>query len=338
MPPLLLRKIGLSLAALVLLLCELPLSAHADPQFTEDFQTWQIGAVHGHITKRFMGYLDTQNNEINLTDKRGNSFNNNTHQGQLLVRAALGFQLTKTISLWSGYGWAPSFQPHFRNENQVWEQVLYERRFKHVNLSNRTRLEMRYIADTSGTAVRLRNQFRVAFPLGKTRWSLVAYDEPFFNLNTVMNGPRQGFNQNWAFIGIGRQLSNTVNLDVGYLNNYVRNFRPVPDRINNVIFVSLNCNLGNSGFGLRKPKAAEPGKNLPASSTLKSTHTLAPGNATDALLQAAGAQADVPSLLPVAQPNLEIAPVAMAATASSASMPATLGKENTKALRLIPSP
>lgn len=304
MPLLSLRKTFLSLLALTLLLGQIPLPAQADSKFTEDFQTWQIGSIRGHITKRLMYYLDMQNNVVNLTDKRGNSRNNDTHEGQILVRPAIGLQLTKSLSFWQGYGWTPSYQPQFRNENQVWEQILYERRFKHVNVSNRSRLEMRYIADTSAASVRFRNQFRLAFPLGKTKWSLVAYDEPFFNLNTVQNGPRGGFNQNWAFIGVGRRLSKSVNLDIGYLNNYVRNFRPVADRINNVIFVSLNVNMPGTGFDLRKPNNNEPA-NKGTDPSLKSSDDSAPNT----LAQAAGAQPGVASLLPVAQPNLEIEPL-----------------------------
>jgi hypothetical protein len=282
------RKACLGMLGFSLLLGQMPLVAHAEHD-TSDFQTWQLGTIQGHITKRILGYLDTQNNVINLTDKQGNSAQG-THEGQLLVRPALGFQVTKGWSVWQGYGWTPNFQPQFRNENQIWEQALYQHRFKHFAISNRTRLEIRWIANTDGqTAVRLRNQFRVVVPLGKTRWSLVAFDEPFINLNTVPMGPRQGFNQNWAFLGIERTLHTGVNLDVGYLNNYVRNFRPVPDRVNNVIFVSLNINLPGTGFDL---------------------HHQPPGNGKtpNKVSMSADGQAAVP-LLPDIQPNLEIAPI-----------------------------
>jgi hypothetical protein len=235
------------LLGLLLSLSFLGTSAWAEPVL-DDFQAWQIGVLRGHITDRVLWYLDTQNNEVNLPGQPGRSAHNPdnnhfTHEGQLLVRPALGYQLNKAVSVWQGYGWTPSYQPQFRNEHQIWEQVLLQKNFKHLNLSNRTRLEIRRIQDAQGTALRLRDQLRAAIPLGKTPWSLVAYDEPFFNLNSVQAGPHSGFNQNWAFLGINRKITRNVNAEVGYLNNYVRNFRPVPDRINHVIMFSLNINL-----------------------------------------------------------------------------------------------
>lgn len=235
------------LSALLALLPLLSLSApavFADSFVTDDLQTWQIGVIRGHITNRLLGYLDAQNNVVDMTSKP-TQFNGKTHEGQLLIRPALGFQVNKYLSVWQGYGWTPGFQPQFRNENQIWEQVLLERNFQHIRLSSRTRLEIRRIQDADGTALRLRNQFRVMVPLGQTQWSLVAYDEPFFNLNTVGNGPRSGFNQNWLFAGINRRFGKNFNMEVGYLNNYVRNFNPVPDRMNHVIMIGLNMNVNN---------------------------------------------------------------------------------------------
>lgn len=292
------RKACLAILSLTMLIAQLPLQAQAD-HTTEDFQTWQVGSVEGHISKRILYYFDTQNNVVNLTDKKGNSAHNDPHEGQLIIRSGLGYQLTKGWSLWQGYGWAPNFQPQYRNEQQIWEQAFYRHRFKHVFISNRSRMEIRWIHNTSGeTALRFRNQFRIAVPIGRTRWALVAFDEPFFNMNSVHNGPRAGFNQNWAFIGIERNIdrNRTINLDVGYLNNYVRNFRPVPDRINNAIFVSLNMNMPGTGFYLRKQPLPSPAKT--------------------------GIIPTVPledlAVLRNSQPNIEIAPIMKAETKTKA--------------------
>jgi hypothetical protein len=295
--------------------------AQAEQPYTQDFQTWQFGVMQGHITKRILGYFDTQVNTVNLTQNPNNSLSNK-HAGQLLIRPAIGLQLTKGWSIWQGYGWTPNFQPEYRNENQLWEQLVYQHCFKHLNFSNRTRFEIRRIYAAGGTALRLRNQVRLAVPLGKTRWSLVAFDEPFFNLNTVDNGPRAGFNQNWAFLGIGRRLTKSVNLDIGYLNNYVRNFAPVPDRMNHVIFAALNINVPGTGFDLRKPNATKPSSSGPAKSSGDSPNSANAQELTPAI-----------SLLPVVEPNLEIAPVTRSAsqaettslntTPVSASLPST---------------
>lgn len=229
-----------------------------------DLQMWQIGSVRTHISKRLLGYTDVQNNEVNLTGKPGLS-TPGTHYGQLLVRPALGFQVNKYLSVWQGYGWTPTFQPQFRNENQIWEQLILERKFEHLHnltLISRSRLEIRRLAGASGTAIRFRNQFRAALPLGNTKWSLVMYDEPFINLNTVGNGPRSGFNQNWLFLGINRKITKSVSAEIGYLNNYVNQPLSGTDRMNHVVMVSMSIVPTFSGVDLRRKRIDEPNPTL----------------------------------------------------------------------------
>ncbi len=244
-----------ALLGLLLFCGVLSLPALAETPIQDEAQAWQIVILRGHLTRRFLGYLDAQNHVANLTDKPGRSVQH-AYESQLMLRSALGVQLTDRLTYWQGFGWMPSFQPQFRNEYQAWEQLLYERRFKYFSVTSRTRLESRYIENTgSGASHRVWSQLRVGVPLGRnSRWSLVVFDQPFYNLNSVPNGPRHGFNQNWAFVGVGRRLTKTLSLDAGYLNNYVRNYRPVPNRMNHVFFVSVVYNLGNAGVDLRKPK------------------------------------------------------------------------------------
>jgi hypothetical protein len=311
--------------------------AQADPFVMQnDLQMWQIGSIRTHITKRILGYMDVQNNEVNLTGTKGHS-TPGTHYGQLLIRPAIGFQVNKYLSVWQGYGWTPSFQPQFRNENQIWEQFILERKFEHLHnlsLSSRNRLEIRRIAGAGGTALRYRNQLRAALPLGKTKWSLVMYDEPFINLNTVGNGPRSGFNQNWFFFGINRKISKSVSAEVGYLNNYVNNPLNSTDRMNHVIMISMNINPTFSGIDLRKkhnideprptldqilqqtaPGAAPP--DTPKSDSQAAPHlTLNADDGTvhsadaEAVIAANEARASLDTPLSVNEPELEILPIA----------------------------
>ena len=55
---------------------------------------------------------------------------------RLLLRPAVGFQLTPEVSLWAGYGWTPSFTPSYRDEQRPWQQLLVEQRFGVVSLVN----------------------------------------------------------------------------------------------------------------------------------------------------------------------------------------------------------
>lgn len=256
------QKLGILSLAMTSLMLTLPGQAFAQQRFLQDdLQTWQIFATRGHITKRLLYYFDSQNNVVNLTDKMGNSAkrtdnNKHTHEGQLLLRPALGFEVNKTLSIWQGFGWTPSFQPQFRNEFQLWEQAIVQHNFKYFTISSRSRLEIRRIANAGSTAYRFRNQFRLQVPLDKKHnWAFTLFDEPFWNLNTVTRGPQQGFNQNWLFAGITRKIAPDLSLDVGYLNNYVKNQAPAKSRMNHVIMFSLNYTPKFPGYDLRNLRA-----------------------------------------------------------------------------------
>lgn len=161
----------------------------------------------------------------------------------LLVRPALGYQITKRLSLWQGYAWAPVLQPMFRNENRIFQQALYETKFKKLSISNRTRLEERWIENTDGTAVRARNAIRLSYPLSRSgKWAIVTSDELFVNFNSVENGPVAGFDQNRVFAGISRKLHEHVTMEFGYLNQLI-NRHSMSNRMNHVLLLGLNINM-----------------------------------------------------------------------------------------------
>jgi hypothetical protein len=122
--------------------------------------------------------------------------------------------------------------------------VQVESNPKKFKLTNRTRLEERWIKGTHGTSVRLRDMVRAAYPIGKSeRWSMVGYNELFVNLNSVDNGPSSGIDQNRAFIGINHKWNQHVNAEAGYLNQWLIKKDPVADHMNHVIMLTLNFNL-----------------------------------------------------------------------------------------------
>src|SRR5690606_2349588 len=97
-----------------------------------------------------------------------------------------------------------------------------DNKIRKLSLTNRTRLEERFIEDTGGASIRGRHMLRGSYPVGKSqKWSLVAYDELFVNFNSVSNGPASGLDQNRAFAGINRKLNEHANVEAGYMMNYV---------------------------------------------------------------------------------------------------------------------
>jgi hypothetical protein len=161
---------------------------------------------------------------------------------QLIVRPAVGYQVGKKTSVWLGYAWTPSYFPADRDESRLFQQLLIEDLSPRFDLINRTRLEERFIGAAGGTSLRLRHQVRAVTPLSRRgrRWTAVASDELFWNLNGTPNGPTSGFDQNRAFLGASYGLSRQTRLEFGYLRADVNPPRNRPDRRLDVLMVTLN--------------------------------------------------------------------------------------------------
>ena len=216
-------------------------AAHADINPDDNLQLWNPVNIKGHLHEKVPVHLELQPRS-NLA---GSETTNPNAFSLLIVRPAIGVQLNKQVSIWQGYGWTPSFNPEYRDEHRLFQQLLIETPLKHLTLTNRSRLEERFIQDTNGEAsVRVRHQLRVTVPLDKQKkWNAVIYDEPFFNLNSVPTGPQAGFDQNRIFVGFQRRLNRHATVEAGYINNYVNRRSPVRDRLNHAIVLGLNFNV-----------------------------------------------------------------------------------------------
>lgn len=107
---------------------------------------------------------------------------------------------------------------------------------------NRTRFEQRTITSSlPGTSLRWRHQLKWNYPINN-RWSFVASEELFANMNTVSWGPAAGFDQNRVFVGAGRKFTSTYRAEVGYMNQYV-NKGLVHDLIDHQLSLNLYINV-----------------------------------------------------------------------------------------------
>jgi uncharacterized protein DUF2490 len=48
---------------------------------------------------------------------------------QLILRPAVGYKLNDHFPLWQGYAWVGNYQPSFREENRLYQQLLYVANF-----------------------------------------------------------------------------------------------------------------------------------------------------------------------------------------------------------------
>lgn len=201
------------LAAALVLLTGGPAAAKTE----HDGQLWFPLYLTTHLGERGLGYFE-------VNPRIGN---NVSEIDQLLLRPAVGYQVTPHLSLWQGYAWVNDYQPSYQDEHRSFQQAVYTTPVFQTSLTSRTRLEERWIRGDPGTGLRAREMIRLSVPLaGSKAWSLVLYDEVFVNLNSVRGGPQSGFDQNRAFIGVNRMLSPHVNVDLGYQNLVLNTTEP----------------------------------------------------------------------------------------------------------------
>ncbi|GAA0338798.1 DUF2490 domain-containing protein [Sphingomonas oligophenolica] len=159
---------------------------------------------------------------------------------QLEARLQLGRHLSGSVTLWAGYVHVVTYhlgQPA-GIENQSVEQLNWAMgSVLGVTISSRTRLEQRFQRGADATNWRLRAQLRLALPVARNGTSLVAWTEPFVALNHT-SANRETFDQIRNFIGVSVPVAKHVEVEVGYLNQYLH--RPSGDVSIDAVPVTLN--------------------------------------------------------------------------------------------------
>jgi Protein of unknown function (DUF2490) len=218
----------------------------AQSTFNQDFRLWWPVFMTVKLPSSFLAHLEVQPRFADL-DEDG-------HIDQLIIRPAIGYQLTENLSIWQGYAWIGNFnqrhtppQSPFFEESRIYQQILYSRKFDSFKITSRTRLEERWIEHVDGTAVRFRTALRGMYPLPMApEWALVVADEIFVSVNTVgTRGPAAGFDQNRVFAGINRTFSPHFNMDIGYQNQLL-NSRSIPNlanQMNHMVLIQFFINL-----------------------------------------------------------------------------------------------
>jgi len=204
-----------------------------------DFQNWDMAVVTLPITDRLsLNTLDL----LFIGD-------NWQHKTNMFLQPDLTFKLTKHLSYTQGYAWTPAYnpsRPKFFNENRVWEQLQYDFPVYHdFKACVRQRLEERFIGGVHDTALRSRTMIRVTHPIPfvkDKRYYLAASNELWVHLNTVSPAIKAGINQDWAYVGVGKQITPQLKLEAGYMFNPIFRRRGY-DTKNHAIMFTLNYTL-----------------------------------------------------------------------------------------------
>lgn len=207
----------------------------ADSTLNQDFRLWSAVFLTFPLSSSFIGYME-------VAPRSGDDVSKLT---QLVLRPAVGYKLTDQLSLWQGYAWYGNYQPRFTEENYVWQQLLYARKYPFVKVLIRPRLEERFIEHTDGVSVRSRTMLRGDFPFPHApKWAIVVFDELFVNVTSVGNGPDSGFDENRFFLGMNRQFTEQFDMDFGYQMQAQNNRQPgLLNQINHAILLQIFINL-----------------------------------------------------------------------------------------------
>jgi hypothetical protein len=142
---------------------------------------------------------------------------------QVLLRPAIGWQVSKDLTLYQGYAHViePLADGPDRNEDRSFQQATWNvGKIGKLEVQSRTRLEQRWRSDGNGMSLRARQMVRLEYPLrpGAQRLALLGSTEAFVGLKSADWGGSKGFDQIRTFAGFEIPIGGTSTLEAGYLN------------------------------------------------------------------------------------------------------------------------
>ena len=162
---------------------------------------------------------------------------------QSILRPGLGYALSDKQVVWVGYAWirsSPVLGQDF-DEHRFWQQWTAAPSTECWKFLHRSRLEQRWVETGDDVGLRWRQLARGQRILTSCpQWSLVLWDEAFFNLNDTDWGADAGLDQNRAFLGLGfkRHPDAAVRTEVGYLNQFINRQGGV-DGMNHILSINF---------------------------------------------------------------------------------------------------
>lgn len=226
----------LSMVALLCFFWVSPLSASAaaTAPSEHDMGGWIPITVRFPIRRRLQGYFEVQprwqrNHESKFSEN--------------IIRTGLGYEFSKSISVFGGYYYSAHYDPELNHENRLWEQITFSRKFGAYSVQSRLRMEESWRPKYEGCSIRIRNQLRVTRDIAKTPYYVAVSDEPIINLNSPEDGPRGGFAQNRLFIGVGKKINSFTRIEVGYLNQFRNSPGKKPDIMNHALVAQVSLDF-----------------------------------------------------------------------------------------------
>lgn len=204
-----------------------------------DFQQWTLITANVSLDqeKKWLFYMEAQ-------PRIGDDM---SRLERLLIRPAIGYNINENLTAYFGYAWTPTFMDaqydeNYRNEQRIWQQLLYKHDYLGLKWQHRLREEQRIIDDASAVSNRLRYLLRGSYQFCDCQqFGLTGYNEVFVSWDSVDRGPRAGFDRDRFFFGPYWQIG-SGRYEIGYLGEYGKRFGG-DDRMINAIMVSAGFSL-----------------------------------------------------------------------------------------------
>lgn len=205
--------------------------------------------LHAQGQTQFSGWLATFNtfktgkktsihNDIQLR-----STDELKHVQTFLFRLGLNYQVRKNMTATAGYAFIDNRRTiaavtGYAPEHRIWEQFIISHKIKKAMIAHRFRLEQRFISRSMVSGNELKNDghvyanrfryfMRSVLPLHKGGGTFVKgpfaalQNEVFVNIGNKANVNGEFFDQNRLYIAGGYRLSPKLDLEAGYMNQYI---------------------------------------------------------------------------------------------------------------------
>jgi hypothetical protein len=175
-----------------------------------------------------------------------------SEMSELVYKPALNFHFNETWAFSAGYKYIDKY--HEANEQDIWQESHFNKKFDDLVTGFQVRLEERFIDDISGVLPRLRFLEHVSHPIGDTPFYLTGFGAIRFNLDNKGEGPVSGFEQSRIYTALGRHIGDHTLFEVGYLWRYEEE-RDGNDENDHAIHFQLVFNT--KGKRIKKPRSRD---------------------------------------------------------------------------------
>ena len=182
----------------------------------QDFQQWTLWFGNHHLDETWAVSMQVENRlreDATEVDKQ-------------IFKPGGYYAFTDTLKLGIGYKYVK--KKGSKDEQDPWEELFWNPApIGKFDWTHQFRWEQRTGGGVDGVVHRLRYLLHVTHPLGDSgRYYLAAQEAVRFNAPSKDWGPVNGFEQSRAYLGVGRNMTPKLKIEVGYLWNYQR-FRDV---------------------------------------------------------------------------------------------------------------